>query len=79
MPFSLINRVFIRRIIPTRDKVVYNSPELNPVYKHYSTLKNASYNARYKPPTLFTIGQINQLETMHLATIKTRVGLYVTT
>jgi len=63
---------------PTRDRAVFDSAELKPVYGHYSALKNASYNARYKPRTLFTIGQINQLETTHLATIRNRVGQYVT-
>ena len=63
---------------PTRDQAVAASTELKPIYTHYAKLKNTSYNARYKPPTLFTTGQINELETEHLAKILAAVGQYVT-
>lgn len=62
---------------PTRDSAVGASQELRRIYGHYQTLKNQSYNARYKPPTLFTSGQITELETKHLAAVKAEAGLYV--
>jgi hypothetical protein len=43
---------------PRIEHIYWDWDETN-VYGHYSALKNASYNARYKPRTLFTIGSTN--------------------
>jgi hypothetical protein len=61
----------------TRDNAVARLAELRPIYSNYSALKNASFNARYKPPNQFTTGHINQLETGHLAAVRTEAAKYV--
>ena len=62
---------------PTRDNAVNSVSELKPIFGHYAALKNASFNARYKPPTMFTQGQITELETKHLAAVKAEAARYV--
>lgn len=61
----------------TRDNAVARVAELRPIYNNYSALKNASFNARYKPPIQFTDGYISQLDTMHLAAVRAEAAKYV--
>ena len=70
-----------RNIHPTshtaRSDEVARSTELRPVYVNYEALKNASYNARYKPPTRFSAGFLNDLENRHLARVREAVGRHI--
>lgn len=61
----------------TRDNAVARVSELRRIYGNYSALKNASFNARYKPPLQFTDQYINELEGTHLARVRTEVSRYV--
>ena len=61
----------------TRDNAVGRVAELRPVYGNYSALKNASFNARYKPPIRFTDNYVNELEMTHLARVRTEAARYV--
>lgn len=62
----------------TRDNLVATVVELKPIFNDYSFLKNASFNARYMPPTRFTDRNVDDLENRHLAKIKTEIGRYLT-
>ncbi len=62
---------------PTRDNAVWMIAELRPIYGNYRALKNASYAARYDPPTRFTDKNIDDLEKRDLASIRSVVGRYI--
>jgi hypothetical protein len=64
----------------TRDNAVALVSELKPIYIDYNVLKNASFNARYNPPsglTGFTDKYVASLENTHLAKIRNEVARYV--
>lgn len=61
----------------TRDNAVGTVAELKPIFGHYSALKNASFNARYMPPTQFTDNHVVALENTHLAKIKAAIGQHI--
>ena len=71
----------IRNIHPithkSRDKLLATVTELRPIFPAYSALKNASFNARYFPPVIFTDQYVNDLEVRHLARIKVELGRYL--
>ena len=60
-----------------RDNMVTTVAELKPIAPDYFALKNGSFNARYMPPTKFTDKHVSDLETTHLARIKTEMSRYV--
>jgi hypothetical protein len=48
-----------------------------PIAAHYWKLKNSSRNARYYPPTPFSLAQVQQLEQQHLQPIISRLRQYI--
>ncbi len=60
-----------------RDNAMARVSELRPIYGSYSALKNASFNARYKPPIQFTDQFIGMLEGIHLVNVRNEVSRYV--
>ncbi len=60
-----------------RDNTVAMIAELRPIYRDYSALKDASFNARYIPRTPFTDKYVYDLENTHLAKIKSQLGQHI--
>lgn len=56
-----------------REGCVKKLQELRTLYHDYRFMKNHSRTARYHPPTEFSMSDITNLETVHLARIKSMV------
>lgn len=62
---------------PARRKYFANLPELAPIWGDYRTLEDASRNARYEPPSKFSLAYVEQLEQVHLKRIADELRRYL--